>query len=246
MRAQRSKNSSPWEFRVRAWIAFAIFFVGFFVGYYIDHVVGGKGIPTYVLIGRHWGDAGIRAAAAVAGALTLAGFLIRWWASSYHRVGVVFSGQIVTDNLTAAGPYRYVRNPLYLGNLLQGVGISMIGPPATTVIVVVLLTAFLYRLIFLEEDQLRRAQGEAYAGYCAVVPRLIPRLTPAPLAASEERPNIMFGLTTELGSFGFAVWMGYLAIANPHGPTTVFMLLFYCAIALFIVGGVVNRRFSHV
>ena len=72
MKARPSKESSPWEFRVRAWIAFAIYFLGFFVGYYIDHVMGGNGNPTYVLIGRHWGDLGIRVAAAIAGAFTLA------------------------------------------------------------------------------------------------------------------------------------------------------------------------------
>jgi protein-S-isoprenylcysteine O-methyltransferase Ste14 len=244
MKARANKESSPWEFRVRAWIAFAIYFFGFFAGYYIDHVVGGTGTSSYVLIGRHWGDFGIRAAAAIAGAFTLVGFLIRWWGSSYHREGVVFSSRIVTDDLTASGPYRFVRNPLYLGNLLQGIGISMIGPPAATVIIIVLLTAFLYQLIFLEEGQLREAQGEAYARYCAAVPRLIPRLTPAQLTASEKCPNIIFGLITELGTLGFVVWIGYLAVANPERPTIVFIVLFYIAIALFGIGGVVNRRMA--
>jgi hypothetical protein len=120
----------------------------------------------------------------------------------------------------------------------------MIGPPAATVIIIVLLTAFLYRLIFLEEAQLREAQGEAYARYCASVPRLIPRLTTSRLAPSETRPNIMFGLVTELGSLGFVVWIGYLGVMNPQRPTGTFFLLFYAAIALFIIGGVVNRRMA--
>jgi len=237
-----STQSSPWEFRTRGWIGFAIYFLGFFAGYAIDQAMGGKGIPTYVLLGRHWGDAGIRIAAGVAAAFAIAGFLIRWWGSSYHQAGIVFSSRIETSILTAAGPYRYVRNPLYLGNLLQAIGISMVGPPAATMIILVLMTAFLNRLIFLEEGHLRAAHGEAYARYCAAVPRLVPRLTPASLPASGQRPNVVMGFLTELGFVGFAVWMTYLPVVNPHGVTTTFVVLFYVAIFLFVTSAIVNRR----
>lgn len=236
--------SSPWEFRVRGWIAFVIYFVGFFVGYAIDRALGGTGTPSYVLLGMHWGEVGVRGAAAVAALLTICGFLLRWWGSSYHDAGVVYSGRIETSALTAAGPYRYMRNPLYLGNLLQAIGISSIGPPAAMVTILVLLTAFVYRLIFLEEAQLRAAQGDAYARYCAAAPRLIPRLRAPAIPSGGQRPNIGLGLVTELGSLGFAVWLAYLPIANPQGPTIAFIVLFYIAVALFIVGGVANRRMS--
>jgi len=239
-----NQGSSPWEFRVRAWIAFVIYFFGFFIGYLIDRALGGTGTPSYLLIGRHWGDAGVRGAAAVAAALTFLGFLLRWWGSSYHRMGVVYSGSIETATLTAAGPYRYMRNPLYLGNLLQAIGISSIGPPAAMVTIFILLLAFVYRLIFLEEGYLRAAQGEAYARYCAAVPRLIPRLRAAKLPAGTERPNTAFGLFTELGSLGFALWIAYLPIANPPAPNATFIALFYGAIVLFIIGGILNRRMS--
>jgi protein-S-isoprenylcysteine O-methyltransferase Ste14 len=239
-----AQSSSPWEFRARAWIAFVIYLIGFTAGYVIDHALGGNGTPTYVLLGLHWGDAGVRITAALAGLLTAAGFFIRWWGSSYHDAGVVFSGKIETGSLTANGPYRYVRNPLYLGNLLQSIGISSVGPPATTVIILVLLTAFLYRLIFLEEASLRSAFRDAYARYCAAVPRLVPRLWPANLPQTEQRPHILQGFITELGTFGFAVCIGYLAVFNPPGPTRAFVILFYVAILLFIIGGILNRRMS--
>jgi protein-S-isoprenylcysteine O-methyltransferase Ste14 len=237
-----STQSSPWEFRTRGWIGFAIYLLGFYLGYSIDYAMGGKGIPTYVLLGRHWGDAGIRIAAAAAAGFAIAGFLIRWWGSSYHQAGVVFSGRIETDSLTAAGPYRYVRNPLYLGNLLQAIGISMVGPPAATVIILVALTVLLLRLISLEEGLLRAAHGEAYERYCAAVPRLIPRLNPAPLPSSGQRPNIVSGFLTELGFVGFAVWLTYLPVVNPHGVTTTFVILFYIAVFLFVASAIVNRR----
>ncbi|HXW51754.1 MAG TPA: hypothetical protein VEJ41_07155, partial [Candidatus Acidoferrales bacterium] len=128
MKDASTMDRSPWEFRLRSSIAFIIYFTGFYVGYFIDHALGGKGIPTFVLLGRHLGHAGIQIVAEIAAVLGIAGFLIRWWGSSYHQAGVVFSGQIETQTLTASGPYRFVRNPLYLGNMLQGIGISSLGP----------------------------------------------------------------------------------------------------------------------
>jgi protein-S-isoprenylcysteine O-methyltransferase Ste14 len=242
MATEGRSESSPWEFRARGGIAFAIYFVGFFAGYSIAYAVGGNITSTYALLGSHWGDPGVRAGAAVIAALTVAGFVLRSWASSYHGAGVVYSDRIETGTLTAAGPYRYVRNPLYLGNLLQAVGIGALGPPPATIIIIVLLSMFLYRLIFLEERYLREAQGDAYARYCAVVPRMLPRLSAPPIAPSGQHPNVTRGLITELGTLGFAIWMIYYATATPFGPNRTFVALFWAAIVLFIVGGIANRR----
>jgi protein-S-isoprenylcysteine O-methyltransferase Ste14 len=237
-------DSSPVEFRYRSSIAFIIYFAGFSAGFAIDHALGGHGVATYVLIGRIWGDAGVRVTAAVAGVLAVAGFFIRWWGSSYHKVGVVFSDRIETQALTADGPYRYVRNPLYLGNLLQGLAISALGPPAATLIILAGLTALLYRLIGLEEAGLRASFKERYERYCASVPRLIPRIVPASLAQTGQRPNILYGFWTELGSLGFAIWIGYLAFVNPDERSKTFIQLFYLAIVMWIVSGILNRRMS--
>lgn len=240
----QQQERSPWEFRFRSSVAFIIYFAGFSLGFAFDRALGGHGIPTYVLLGRHWGEAGIRTTASIAAVLALAGFLIRWWGSSYHQAGVVYSGRIETDSLTASGPYRYVRNPLYLGNLLQGVAIGSLGPPAATAIILIGLTVLLYRLILLEERSLRATQGAAYVRYCAAVPRLFPRLTPAPLAQTGERPNVLAGLVTELGTLGFAIWIGYLPLVNPDERSETFLVLFYAAIVMWIVGGALNRRMT--
>jgi hypothetical protein len=74
----------------------------------------------------------------------------------------------------------------------------------------------------------------------------MPRLTPAPLPTSGQRPNAFYGLITELGTLGFAIWMGYVAVVNPIGPTPVFYDLFYAAIILWVVGGTLNRRMTQV
>ncbi len=242
MIADKPAASSPWEFRARGLIAFAIYFFGFYVGYWIASALGGDGTATYFFVGSHWGDTGIRVAAAAAAGLTWAGFVLRFWASSYHDQGVVFSGHIKTGTLTAAGPYRYVRNPLYLGNLLQGIGIAVLGPLPATIIIVTLLWLFLYRLIALEERYLSAAQGDAYAQYRAVVPRLFPHLAGSTFPSSEQRPNVLRGFMTELGTLGFALWMTYFAVATPFAPNRTFFALLWVAIGLFLVSGIANRR----
>jgi len=223
---------------------FVIYFFGFSAGYALSSATGRDGTPTYVVIGAHWGTSGIRAAACIAAIFAIAGFALRWWGSSYHRAGVVYSGSIETATLTAAGPYRFVRNPLYLGNMLQAVGISSIGPPPVEVICVGLIVAFLMRLIFLEERYLRAAQGEPYLRYCAAVPRIIPRLNAPDLPTTGQRPDVAYGFLTELWSLGFAVAMSYLAVTSPRTQLGTFFALFYASIGLLIVGAIIDRRMA--
>jgi protein-S-isoprenylcysteine O-methyltransferase Ste14 len=235
---------SPWLFRARAYVSGFIFLVGFYVGFSIDPLMGGSGEPTYRLIGQRLGPDGVRIAAIVAFGLTFAGFLIRWWGSSYHRAGVVYSNRIETASLTAAGPYRFTRNPLYFGNVLQAIAISSLGPPPATILIIAGMVALVYALIFLEERSLRADQGASYDAYSEVVPRLLPRLSSRGLPASAQRPNILYGFATELGTFGLSIWMGYVALFKPRGPTTTFYLLLYGALVLFIIGGALSRRMT--
>jgi protein-S-isoprenylcysteine O-methyltransferase Ste14 len=80
--------------------------------------------------------------------------------------------------VVAVGPYKYVRNPMYLGGLalLAAFGLYLRSP---AVVVFAFLWALAVHLgvVYLEEPDLRRRFGASYDEYCRAVPRWIPRFS---------------------------------------------------------------------
>jgi protein-S-isoprenylcysteine O-methyltransferase Ste14 len=104
----------------------------------------------------------------VAGSLLLiAGFLLRVWATFYfyrERMKVIsLSSQRA---LITAGPYRFSRNPLYLGgNVFIFLGAALLlGSPAAVLIAIIHLP-FMDLFIRREERQLERDFGEQWRQY---------------------------------------------------------------------------------
>jgi protein-S-isoprenylcysteine O-methyltransferase Ste14 len=60
--------------------------------------------------------------------LVTAGAWIRTWGGAYLRSEVVHDSAVHTERLVADGPYRHLRNPLYLGNMFLAVGMSQCWP----------------------------------------------------------------------------------------------------------------------
>ena len=78
--------------------------------------------------------------------------------------------------LATSGPYRYVRNPLYLGNFFLTLGATFISELLWFIPVVVGFFVVQYvPIVFWEENILAERFGAAYADYCRRVPRWIPR-----------------------------------------------------------------------
>lgn len=76
------------------------------------------------------------------------------------------------------GPYKYVRNPMYIGGLLLLMGFGFYERSISVLIFAVVLCLIVHLLVvFYEEPNLKRKFGTAYGDYQKAVRRWIPRLT---------------------------------------------------------------------
>jgi protein-S-isoprenylcysteine O-methyltransferase Ste14 len=82
----------------------------------------------------------------------------------------------VADALNVTGMYSIVRHPLYLGNFLIWLGISLF-VRSWGVSLIFILGFWLYyeRIIFAEEQFLRRKFGDVYSEWAARTPAFLPR-----------------------------------------------------------------------
>jgi len=82
------------------------------------------------------------------------------------------------------GPYRWVRNPLYLGVLLFVLGEALFFREFVLLLYCLFLAAgFQVFVVAVEEPGLRRRFGAIYSDYCNVTPRWLPR-RPRPVLQS--------------------------------------------------------------
>jgi protein-S-isoprenylcysteine O-methyltransferase Ste14 len=76
---------------------------------------------------------------------------------------------LVTD-----GPYRYVRNPIYLGSFVFIVALGVLAANWLLLVPALFLVALIHRQIANEEAMLLERFGAAYREYCKRTPRLVP------------------------------------------------------------------------
>ncbi len=112
----------------------------------------------------------------IAALLAAVATIWRVWGSAWLGPAVVQHGEMQAGAVMADGPYRYVRNPLYLGVWFMVAALAFLMPPTGALFSMVLLTVFLLRLILGEEAFLTAKLGQPYENYLSAVPRLIPRL----------------------------------------------------------------------
>ncbi|HEV2646900.1 MAG TPA: isoprenylcysteine carboxylmethyltransferase family protein [Acidobacteriaceae bacterium] len=180
-------KATAFEFRWRFWIFLGIYVCGFVAPWDFVRAVDGAGPNTHVwarLAMLLYRDCGVRIGAAfdvvlvVGIACAALGAWLRTWGSAYLSVDVMRDREMRSDAVVADGPYKYVRNPLYLGVWVFTLALALLMPLSGAVFTLVLVVAFQVRLIFGEEAFLRAKLGEAYEAYCAKVPRLWPALRP--------------------------------------------------------------------
>jgi len=77
--------------------------------------------------------------------------------------------------IVVRGPYRYVRNPMYVAVMLALTGEALLFEAASLLIYAALAFSFFhFWVVFYEEPTLRRKFGDSYREYCRRVPRWLP------------------------------------------------------------------------
>lgn len=211
-------KATAFEFRVRFWIIVAIYALGFTTPWDGVRRVDPRGIN-----GDVWG--GLAAALARGGAISIgaafnvvlvaaivcavAGAWLRMWGTASLGVDVMSDHSFRGDRVVAAGPYRCLRNPLYVGNWLNTLALAILMRPSGAVFTLVGMVVFLLRLILGEEAFLRAKLGEAYVAYCAQVPRIVPVLRSRTLVVAGARARWDHAVVAEvymwMSAAGFAV-----------------------------------------
>lgn len=93
-------------------------------------------------------------------------------------------------NLVVAGSYSYIRNPMAVSGIGQGLAVALfLGSPLTAVYA--LMGAFIWQFIFrpLEEEDLRKRFGADYENYCRAVRCWIPRRRPYQIVGTTDSSN---------------------------------------------------------
>jgi protein-S-isoprenylcysteine O-methyltransferase Ste14 len=103
--------------------------------------------------------------------LVLPGLWLRGYAAGYVRKNA---------ELTTTGPYGYTRNPLYLGSMAIAFGFGAAAGSWWLVGALAVLFLAIYLPTIQSEEAYLRAHFAGFDTYAATVPRLLPRLTPAP------------------------------------------------------------------
>lgn len=107
----------------------------------------------------------------IGGFLVVMGELIRLWAAGFL---------MKNQELVVAGPYAYIRDPLYLGSLLIFTGFSVASLNWYLLVVVLIgfFGIYLPHKIKVETTRLAEIFGEPYVDYRNNVRSIWPRLTP--------------------------------------------------------------------
>lgn len=116
---------------------------------------------------------------AVGAAVAAVGIALRAAAAGTLRKG---------EALTTAGPYAYVRHPLYLGSAFLVVGFAIAGRRTWLGISLLAIFVTLYLPVLLREEAEMHARFPAdFAAYAAAVPCLVPRMSSRRFRGGGER-----------------------------------------------------------
>jgi protein-S-isoprenylcysteine O-methyltransferase Ste14 len=138
------------------------------------------------------------------------GTIFRVWGTAYLGTAVVHDNTMHGAGVVASGPYRYTRNPLYMGTFIFSIAVSILMPPTGSIFFLAAQAIFYFRLILGEEAYLAAQQGEVYLAYKQRVPRFWRSLR-AHVPASPAKPQWLTSVLAESYYVAFTICFALLA-----------------------------------
>jgi protein-S-isoprenylcysteine O-methyltransferase Ste14 len=103
---------------------------------------------------------------------TVALALLAWAIVTITRAGSNVPTNRPTTTVVESGPYRFTRNPIYLGMFLGLIGLAIAFDDLWLLIMIVPFALVIrFGVVAREEAYLDRKFGDVYRGYCSRVPR---------------------------------------------------------------------------
>ncbi|MBI5214494.1 MAG: isoprenylcysteine carboxylmethyltransferase family protein [Ignavibacteriae bacterium] len=121
--------------------------------------------------------------------LVILGEYFRLWGVAIAGSETRTTGPVGGTYLITTGPFAYVRNPLYLGNMLIYFGIGTMSFALFPWLTVGAYIYFYFQyslIVSLEEEHLSQKFGEEYERYTKSVPRFFPSLFPYKRGTNEQ------------------------------------------------------------
>ena len=121
--------------------------------------------------------------------------------------------QVYADKLVQGGLFAHCRNPLYVGNYVILLGVSLASNSVLFCAIAVPFFAFAYwAIIAAEENYLRKKFGPEFDDYCARVNRLMPNLSGLSRTLAGMRFNWRRLITAEYGSA--YIWLAAIPLVT--------------------------------
>ena len=203
-------GASAIEFRLRMLINAAIIILGFWAPW-IESWHVGRRITLLGWLALELSRTGIASFAVATSILLIIAALIaakavlfRVWGTAYLGSDTVNSFEMGASKVMADGPYRYMRNPLYIGLWCMVIAAAFLMPVSGAAFAVVLIAIFGIRLTLGEEAFLKAQLGDPYLAYMRAVPRFVPRLRGAPAPAG-VKPRWLRATLAELTPIGVLI-----------------------------------------
>jgi len=137
-------------------------------------------------------------------AIALIGELIRFWGVSWAGSETRSTGGVGGTFLIISGPFAYVRNPLYVGNIFIYLGLGIMSYALFPYVQIIAILFFLFQYYFIvkeEEKYLKEKFKDEYSDYCKHVLAFLPRLYPYKNQNVVQPPhNPRAGLRSEVRS----------------------------------------------